>query len=329
MDKRIIRKITLSLIAIAMVFMFSDREDSSVVKAVESSVTSTSIGRATKVIDSHNIIIENNNNKEKEIKLMDDKDVINILLIGQDRREDEERQRSDSMIICTLSKNSDKILLTSLMRDLYVDIPGHGGNRLNAAYALGGMELLDETIEQNFGINIDGNVEVDFEGFISAISVIGNLDIELRQEEADKINENIPDPGNLVEGINSMNPEQLLDYARLRKVGNKDYERTERQRKVLTKAFEKVKDSSLSEMIKLFNKVYPYLEIDMEYKDILTCISYVVFKDIDEIDSQRVPIDNAFKDEKIRGMQVLVPDLELNRQYLHETIYGVNELENK
>lgn len=327
MNKRIIGKITLSLIAIAMIFIFSDRKDSSVVKAIESSTTI--IGSATKVIDSDNIIIENSNTKEKEIKLIDDKDVINILLIGQDRREDEERQRSDSMIICTLSKNSDKILLTSLMRDLYVDIPGYGENRLNAAYALGGMELLDETIEQNFGINIDGNVGVDFDGFISAISVIGNLDIELRQEEADKINENIPNPGNLVEGINSMNPEQLLDYARLRKVGNKDYERTERQRKVLMKAFEKVKDSGLAEMVKLFNKVYPYLEIDMEYKDILTCISYVVFKDIDEIDSQRVPIDNAFKDEKIRGMQVLVPDLELNRQYLYETIYGVNDIENK
>ena len=88
-----------------------------------------------------------------------------ILLIGQDKREGESRQRSDSMILATLDKDQGTVSLTSFMRDLYVAIPGYSTTRINAAYAYGGMDLLDQTLEENFGVKIDGNVEVDFEVF--------------------------------------------------------------------------------------------------------------------------------------------------------------------
>ena len=120
-----------------------------------------------------------------ETEVIKDKKVKNFLLIGQDRREDEdEQQRSDSMIICSMNMRTRKITLVSLMRDMYVPIPGYQSNRINASYALGGMKLLDETIEKNFGIHIDGNVEVDFAGFIDSMSEIGGLEMELTQEEA-------------------------------------------------------------------------------------------------------------------------------------------------
>ena len=119
------------------------------------------------------------------ISIMKDDDVKNILLIGQDAREGEGRQRSDSMILCSINTKTKKIVLTSLMRDMYVQIPGYSSNKLNAAYCFGGMELLDQVIENNFGITIDGNVAVDFFGFMDAMSVIGNLDIELTAEEAE------------------------------------------------------------------------------------------------------------------------------------------------
>ncbi|MFQ9799037.1 MAG: LCP family protein [Clostridia bacterium] len=99
--------------------------------------------------------------------------MVNILLIGQDRREGEGRQRSDSMILATINKKSQSIYLTSFMRDMYVPIPGYSDNRINAAYAFGGMDLLDDTIETNFGIHIDGNVEVDFSGFKTLIDMMG------------------------------------------------------------------------------------------------------------------------------------------------------------
>ena len=98
-----------------------------------------------------------------DIQVMEDEDVSNLLLIGQDRREGQDRQRSDSIIICSVNKEKGKIVLTSIMRDLYVPIPGYKDNRINAAYQFGGMELLDEVIEENLGIHIDGNIEVDFD----------------------------------------------------------------------------------------------------------------------------------------------------------------------
>ena len=109
-----------------------------------------------------------------------------FLLIGTDTRKDEANAgRSDTMIICSINKKTDTITLCSLMRDMYVPIPGNGSNRINAAYTFGGIALLDQTIEENFGVDIDANVVVDFDGFLSALEVIGNLDIELTQ--ADKV----------------------------------------------------------------------------------------------------------------------------------------------
>ena len=110
------------------------------------------------------------------------------MLIGQDRRKGEDRQRSDSIIICSVNKDKGEIILTSVMRDLYVPIPGYKDNRINAAYQFGGMELLDEVIEENLGVHIDGNVEVDFDGFMESLSVLGNLDIELNATEAKYLN---------------------------------------------------------------------------------------------------------------------------------------------
>ena len=110
-----------------------------------------------------------------------------ILLIGQDKREGESRQRSDSMILATLDKDQRTVSLTSFMRDLYVAIPGYSTTRINAAYAYGGMELLDATLEENFGVKIDGNVEVDFEVFQVLVDKVGGIDLELTQAEADYI----------------------------------------------------------------------------------------------------------------------------------------------
>ena len=104
-----------------------------------------------------------------------DSDIINILLIGQDRREDETRARSDSMILCTFRKSEKKLTMTSFLRDTYVKIPGYGQNRINVAYAAGGMPLLNKTLENNFGVHIDGNVEVDFYQFADIGYLLGGV----------------------------------------------------------------------------------------------------------------------------------------------------------
>lgn len=249
-----------------------------------------------------------------------DANVKNILLIGQDRRPGEERSRSDSMIICSINKKTDRITLVSVMRDSYVSIPGHGKDKINAAYVYGGMPLLDRTIEENYGIHIDGNVEVDFDGFVKAMAQIGDLDIDINQAEANYLNSGTG--WGLHAGVNTLNPEQLLSYARIRYVGRSDWERTERQRNVIMTAFSKVKGSSISELLKLYENVCPYLTTDLTNNEMISYIYTMSTHKMTMNDREQVPVDGTFKEQVINGADVLVPDLEKNRVYLKETLYG-------
>ena len=258
--------------------------------------------------------------------------VTNILLIGQDARAGEGRQRSDTMVICSLNTDTGKITMCSLMRDLYVPIPGYEDNRINAAYAFGGMELLDQVVERDFGVKIDGNFAVDLEGFLNAMGAVGPLEIELTAEEAAYLNGN---PGigtgtdvaseswNLTPGLNTLTPAQALGYARIRYVGNSDYERTERQRRVLTAAFNKLSGSDLPTLLRASDSILPCLTTDLGNGDIIKLITTVKMKDLKlSPTSYRIPADGTFSSENIRGMAVLVPDLQANSALLREYLYG-------
>lgn len=260
--------------------------------------------------------------KSADKDVMKDKDVQNILLIGQDKREGEERQRSDSMIICSVNKKTGKITLVSLMRDMYVPIPGYESNRINSSYSLGGMDLLDQTIEEDFGVHIDGNVEVDFAGFIKAMTNVGDLDIYLRQEEADYLNYEL-DRTDLKAGMNSMDPKAVLMYARTRYVGDGDYERTERQRKVLMTAFAKLRKSDLGTIVRVAKSILPYFTTDLTRRQMLGYVYTVITDDMTiNRETYRLPVDGAYTNQRINEMDVLVPDMEMNKEALIEYLYG-------
>lgn len=255
-----------------------------------------------------------------DIEVMKDKDVSNILLIGQDRREGQGRQRSDSMIICSLNKETNKIILTSVMRDMYVPIPGYSDNRINAAYQFGGMELLDRVLEESLGVHIDANVEVDFEGFINCMAEVGNIDMQLNEEEAKYLND--ANGWNLQAGYNSLTPEQALAFSRVRYVGHSDWERTDRQRRVIISAFNNVKGLSIPELISLTDRIFPNVTTDMTNSKILGYVYTVVTNKMTTIDSNRLPAEGTYTCETLRkGMEVLVPDLKANAECLKEYIY--------
>ena len=264
----------------------------------------------------------------------DTDNIKSILLIGQDRREEQSRQRSDSMILATLDKDQGTISLTSFMRDLYVSIPGYSSTRINAAYAYGGMELLDETLEENFGIKIDGNVEVDFEVFKVLVDKVGGIDLELTQAEADYIcgrDQSVlyPQPlrtdWNLQAGVNHLDGEQALIHARNRSIGNSDYRRTERQQEVLKAAFAKVKDLGILDMGGLVKDVLPLVTTDLSLWDMTGYALDVIGMGVDDISSYRIPEDGSYTPQTINGMQVLVPDLAQNREYLQQVLYHAGE----
>ena len=262
-----------------------------------------------------------------------DKEIKNIILIGQDRRPtDTVPARSDSMILCSINKKTNKITLISFMRDMYVPIEGYSDNRINAAYNYGGAVLLKETIEKDFGIGIDNAIEVDFEGFIKAMTSIGDLEIELTQDEADYLNGigsvmnaeaglTGGDNWNLKAGKNMLKADQALAYSRTRHVGRSDWERTDRQRRVLMAAFNKVSEMGISEQLDLVNAVIPYFATDMTDSEILGYVYYIAKEGIHVGDTFRVPADGAYTNERINNMAVLVPNLQKNSDLIKEALY--------
>ena len=135
--------------------------------------------------------VEENINNEK---------YINVALFGLDKRSENEKARSDSIIIANINFEEKKINVVSILRDTLVDIEGYGSEKLNHAYAYGGAPLALKTINSNFNLNIDKYVAIDFFGLAKAIDIIGGVDIELKDYEGNQINNNLVEINN-IEGL--------------------------------------------------------------------------------------------------------------------------------
>lgn len=253
------------------------------------------------------------------------KNVINILLVGQDRREGEARMHSDSMILCTINKTTKTLTMTSFMRDMWVYIPDHYNERINVPYMIGGFDLLNATLDYNFGVKADYNVEIDFAGFMSAIDLIGGIDIELTEAEASYLNRrgnwDIEENQNwqLTEGVNHLTGSQALAYSRIRAIGD-DFGRTNRQRIVLNELLNKAKAMSATELYDLVKAVIPLMYTDMTNPQIMGLMLEVVpmLSDL-KVVSQRIPMDGQFSFAKKNYAEVIElspANYEANKQLL-------------
>ncbi len=273
-----------------------------------------------------------NNTDENNLEYAKDKGVYNVLVIGGDSRKASEAGRSDTMILISINKDKKQVVMTSFLRDIYLEIPDHGSNRLNAAYAYGGEELLIRTIEDNFKVDIDSYVAIDFYAFIDAVDAIGGIDLDISEEEIPIINEYIKEmnylngmaegdgllaePGNYV-----LNGKQTLGYVRNRYIGT-DFARTNRQRIVLQKIFEKVKESSLIEIKALLDEVLPQITTSIpESKMISLLFALPVYKNYD-IEPWSVPVEGSYSLLKIHKMDVIGIDFNENTEELKRRIYG-------
>ena len=201
------------------------------------------------------------------VGIMKEKYVKNILLIGSDERDSSSTSRSDAMIIVSINSKSKKIVMTSVLRDSYVNIPGHGQTRINHAYQLGGAPLLIQTIEENFKISIDNYVKVDFFSFIEIIDCVGGVEINVTNEEVQYINLYVNEINTLTGapegdgflsegGALTLTGKQALGYSRIRYIGS-DFQRTERQRVVLMALLESIQKSGLSQIGNIMDVVLP------------------------------------------------------------------------
>lgn len=252
-----------------------------------------------------------------EATINQSEETVNILLVGQDRRPGEGRARSDSMILCSFNPKNGTLQMISFLRDLYVSIPDRMDNRLNAAYAMGGFEMLDATLTQNFGVRIDANIEVDFSGFEKIIDILGGVDVSLTQAEADWLNRG---GYSLMAGMNHMDGELALKYARIRYLDS-DFGRTGRQRNVMTSIFNSVRNVDLATAKALVDEFLPLVTTDMTNTQILNYVTTLLpMLPKAEINSLCIPADDAFRYASIRGMSVIVADMKAAQDLLADLL---------
>ncbi len=241
--------------------------------------------------------------------------IINIAFFGVDRRSPNQSSRSDSIMVISIDSKNQRVKASSLMRDMYVPIQGHGETKINHSYAYGGPVLAIKTINSNFDLDIRNYVTIDFFGFEKMIDKIGGVEIDINSSEAKILN--------VKSGLQKLNGKQAIAYSRIRYVGNADYERTERQRKVLNEIFKKVKSKGVIELPGVMSTILPYVETSLSNGEILQLGTKVMGFKTEGMEQFRVPVDGLYKGQKIRGMSVLVPDIEKNKKKLHEFIYGM------
>ena len=254
-------------------------------------------------------------------KLITSDDVTNILLIGQDRRKgDAARMRSDAMIVCSINRKTREIILTSLMRDMYLPVPGKGYGMINATYLAGGFELLNKTIEKNFGIRIDGNVEVDFERFVGLMTLVGSIDLDLSTEEAKHLQASGYD---VREGFNTLDSEQVLAYCRMRKNVGGDWSRTDRQRKVISTIYRKLRSEDLGTVYRFIDEALPLFRTDLSNRKILQLAYSMVTNRMRIRHSYRLPEEGTYTQEiREETLHVLIPDIRANCRLIQKYIYG-------
>ncbi len=241
-------------------------------------------------------------------------EVINILLVGQDTR-GSHRAHSDAMVLCTINKDKKTLVMTSFLRDMYMHIPGFGPQRINVAYMVGGFPMLNATMLENFGVQADYNIEVDFNAFKQVIDLVGGVSIKLTAAEANWIA-----PGVLYPGVNHLDGKYALSYARIRKLDS-DFGRTNRQRTVLLALLEQIRHVDVETLYNLVDTLIPYVTTDMTSAQILSLTLELapLLPDL-QVTSQRIPADDMYRSAWVDGMAVLIPDFEANRQVLKDTI---------
>ncbi len=269
-----------------------------------------------------------------EGSLLNDPMVLNVLLFGADKN-DGTSSRSDTMIMLSIDNRHQKIKITSFMRDLWVYIPDYGYSKLNHSYAYGGAKLAIATIEQNFGVNIDRYAIVDFASFKSIIDILGGIDIELTDEEIDYINwqswkNNQVDTRYEITdsaGIVHLNGRQALWYARNRGdeeagFSGSDFDRTDRQRKLLKTLASDLKSASLTQIISIVNEIGPLVTTNLKKTEITTLVANSLTYLSYDMEEYRLPSDGNYIAGWHYGMSTLdIADWELERKNLALFVY--------
>ena len=240
------------------------------------------------------------------------KDYRNIALFGVDSRDNSfSNTRSDCIIIVSINKKTNDVKLTSVYRDTYVNIDGHGLDKITHAYAYGGPELAMSTLNKNLDLNITEFVTVNFETVKTVVDSIGGITIKVTDAEATQIE------GLSSGGTYTLDGDQALAYSRIRKIDS-DYQRTERMRTVIEAVFDKVKSLGVSELSNFVDTILPLISTNLSSNEIIAMVPSVPFYSIK--DSEGWPYDvQGYSSDAWYGVPVT---LESNVRELHSELFG-------
>lgn len=239
------------------------------------------------------------------------KDYRTIALFGLDSRDSSfENSRSDCIILVSINKRTNDVKLTSVYRDTYVDIEGHGLDKITHAYAYGGPELAVNTLNKNLDLNITEFVTVNFDTVETIVDSINGITLSITDAEASQI-------GFSSGGTYTLDGKEALSYARIRKIDS-DYKRTERMRTVLEAVVNKVKSQDLSQISDFVDTILPNISSNMSANSIITMVPSAIFYNIS--DSTGWPYDvSGYSSDAWYGVPVT---LESNVKELHKEVFG-------
>lgn len=224
------------------------------------------------------------------------------------------------MLVASIDPVTKRAHLFSILRDTYVDIPGHGKGRLNSAFAYGGIELTRQTISDLLDLPIHKYVYTDFVGFMALVDAIGGVDIEVEKDmyytsKADKHMYDI----DLKQGLQHLDGKMALQYVRFRHDARSDFARTERQRILMTEVAKKMQTTgSFIKLPSILDSIAPYIETDLSPKEMLKLMALGFDVNLDKIDQQQLPPFSLLTNEKVGRAQVLGVNKNKLQQYVKQ-----------
>ena len=260
-------------------------------------------------------------------------DILNIAFFGVDSTDASATGRSDATMVATLDPIHNKLKITSFMRDSYVNIADYGMDKLNHAYAYGGAELAINTLNQNFGLNIEKFVAVDFSTLPVIIDSLGGINLEITAEETEYINSYINQLNKLngtvseniyTPGVQHVDGTQALAYSRIRYTAGGDYERTQRQRTVLNALFEKALSLPSSQYLSVVNQISPYIQTNLTTNDILSLTTKIGTMGLNgvQLEQERFPLDGYCEGINVDGVYYLSFDAITTKEQVKEYIFN-------
>jgi len=266
------------------------------------------------------------------VSIAEEAEWMNILFLGGDSRSTTGYERTDSMIVVSVNRDSGELKMTSIMRDTYVQYSKNNSNRINAANVFGGPELAIKVVNENFGLDISDYVLVNMTDLMEIIDLVGGIDIEMSESERKITNQYAALYQKETGGYKGetsldsagqchLNGLLAVSYARNRYTDS-DYGRVMRQQNVLLALAETMQNMDIDELMAQADSILSLLDTNLDSEVIKELAYTVMAMELDDVEQYRIPVEGTFKSGMFDGMWLIKPDFAANKKLLHEFIYG-------